>query len=131
MRPGESPAVTSATGGSLALTTHVTAAGFNPLDLLYASVASCVVLSVRIAAQRAGVLAALGDVRAIVSGEKASEAPSRIARFLIEIEIEGEIDAVTKRRLAHEAEADICTVSNTLRSDPVIEGRYVDPPSGG
>jgi uncharacterized OsmC-like protein len=77
------------------------------------------------------VLALRGEVRATVSGEMTPDAPSRVARFLVEIEIEGEIDADTKRRRAHEAETEICTASNTLRGDPVIEGRYLDTQSGG
>jgi hypothetical protein len=50
LRPSQPPAVTSFAGGDLALATQVTAVGFNPLDLFYASLASCIVLSVRIAA---------------------------------------------------------------------------------
>ncbi|TIS71407.1 MAG: OsmC family peroxiredoxin, partial [Mesorhizobium sp.] len=50
--PGGLPAVTTPTGGTVDVVTAVSAPGFNPLDLLYASLAACMVLSARIAATR-------------------------------------------------------------------------------
>jgi len=117
--PGGLPAVTTPTGGALDVVTSASAPGFNPLDLLYASLAACMVLSARIAATRLGVADRLGEMRADVSGEKAKDEPSRVETFSIRLEIEGDLDAATKQRIVEDAET-ICTVSNTLRGAPVL-----------
>ena len=119
MPSGGLPVVTTPTGGSVDVVTGVNAQGFNPLDLLYASVAACMVLSARIAASRLGVAAALGEVRAEVSGEKAKDDPSRVEKISIRLDIAGDLDAATKQRIVDDAEA-ICTVSNTLRTAPEL-----------
>lgn len=112
------PSVTSATGGSLEVVTSVSQAGFSPLDLLYASLSSCLVLSARAAASRLGVLEQLEAVRAHVTGDKAADGPSRIARFNIVIEIDGAIDDATRHAIVEAAENEICTISNTLHAVP-------------
>jgi uncharacterized OsmC-like protein len=117
--PGGLPAVTTPTGGTLDVVTQVSAPGFNPLDLLYASLAACMVLSARIAATRLGVADRLGEVSADVGGEKAKDEPSRVETFTVRLEITGDLDAATKQRILADAE-DICTVSNTLRSAPAL-----------
>ncbi|MEP6563879.1 MAG: OsmC family protein [Mesorhizobium sp.] len=119
LQPGGLPVVTTPTGGSVDVVTAVSAPGFNPLDLLYASVAACMVLSARIAATRLGVAASLGEVRADVSGEKAEGEISRVGRFIITLNIAGDLDEATKRRIVADAET-ICTVSNTLRAAPEL-----------
>ncbi|UVK37872.1 OsmC family protein [Mesorhizobium sp. AR10] len=119
LQPGGLPVVTTPTGGSVDVVTGVSAPGFNPLDLLYASVAACMVLSARIAASRLGVAASLGEVRAEVSGEKAEGEISRIGRFTITLDVQGDLDEATKERIARDAET-ICTVSNTLRTSPEL-----------
>ncbi|AZO31108.1 MULTISPECIES: OsmC family protein [unclassified Mesorhizobium] len=117
--PGGLPAVTTPTGGTVDVVTSVSAPGFNPLDLLYASLAACMVLSARIAATRLGVADRLGEVRAEVSGEKANDEPSRVEKFNIRLEIAGDLDAATRQRIVGDAE-NICTVSNTLRCAPAL-----------
>ncbi|WFP61782.1 OsmC family protein [Mesorhizobium sp. WSM4904] len=117
--PGGLPTVTTPTGGAVDVVTSVSAPGFNPLDLLYASLAACMVLSARIAATRLGVADRLGEVRAQVSGEKAKDEPSRVETFNVRLEIAGDLDAATKRRIVKDAET-ICTVSNTLRGAPQL-----------
>ncbi|TIV71700.1 MAG: OsmC family protein [Mesorhizobium sp.] len=117
--PGGLPVVTTPTGGTVDVVTSVSAPGFNPLDLLYASLAACMVLSARIAATRLGVADRLGEVRADVSGEKAKDDPSRVETFTIRLTIAGDLDAAVKQRIVEDAEA-ICTVSNTLRGAPVL-----------
>ena len=117
--PGGLPMITTPTGGAVDVVTSVSAPGFNPLDLLYASLAGCMVLSARIAATRLGVADRLGEVRAEVGGEKAKDEPSRVETFNIRLEIAGDLDAVTKQRILEDAE-NICTVSNTLRGAPTL-----------
>ncbi|TIP53406.1 MAG: OsmC family protein, partial [Mesorhizobium sp.] len=117
MPPGDLPTVTTPTGGTVDVVTQVSAPGFNPLDLLYASLAACMVLSARIAATRLGVADRLGEVRADVGGEKAKDEPSRLETFNIKLEITGDLDAAMKERILADAE-NICTVSNTLRGAP-------------
>ncbi|WP_281036671.1 MULTISPECIES: OsmC family protein [unclassified Rhizobium] len=110
------PDVMTATGGALTVVTGASEPGFNPIDLLYSSLAACLALSARIAASRMGLLDRFEKVTVDVSGEKADEEPSRIVRFDIRIEIEGDFDEATRTAIAHMAE-DICTVSNTLKGD--------------
>lgn len=117
--PGGLPVVTTPTGGTVDVVTSASAPGFNPLDLLYASLAACMVLSARIAATRLGVADRLGEVRADVSGEKAKDDPSRVETFTIRLTIAGDLGAAVKQRIVEDAEA-ICTVSNTLRSAPAL-----------
>ncbi|PAP98530.1 OsmC family protein [Mesorhizobium mediterraneum] len=119
LSPGSLPVVTTPTGGMVDVVTGVSAPGFNPLDLLYASVAACMVLSARIAATRMGVAASLGEVRADVSGEKAAGDVSRIGQLTITLDISGDLDEATKKRIVEDAET-ICTVSNTLRETPEL-----------
>jgi uncharacterized OsmC-like protein len=113
--PGGLPAVTTPTGGTVGVVTQVSAPGFSPLDLLYASLAACMVLSARIAATRLGVADRLGEVRAEVNGEKAKDEPSRVETFNIRLTITGDLDAATKESILADAE-DICT----LRGAPAL-----------
>lgn len=110
------PQVRSATDGVLAVATRPSESGFNPLDLLYASLSACLVLSARIAASELGVLDRFEGARATVRGEKAPDGPSRIERFLIDIAIDGDLDGAMKEAIVARAE-EICTVSNTLKAD--------------
>ncbi|MDQ6433603.1 OsmC family protein [Mesorhizobium sp. LHD-90] len=126
LRPRQSPVVTSATGGEVTLSSHVSTPGFSPVDLLYGALAGCLVISARAAAAKLGVLEKLGDVEAKVTGRKAAEGLSRVETFHVEIEIGGDIDPAVKKQIAEAAEDEICTVSNTLRGHPSIEALLVD-----
>ncbi|WP_188908484.1 OsmC family protein [Aureimonas endophytica] len=108
------PQVVSATGGEITIKTGASEAGFNPLDLLYASLSACLAMSARIAAGQLGVSDRLTGVAVRVTGEKASEGLSRIARFAIDMEITGDFDTAIRDEIARLAEAEICTVSNTV-----------------
>ncbi len=110
------PDVVTATGGALTVVTGASEPGFNPLDLLYSSLAACLALSARIAASRMAVLDRFEKVTVHVSGEKADVEPSWIVRFDVRIEIKGDFNEATRSGIAHMAE-DICTVSNTLKGD--------------
>ncbi|MCO6180428.1 OsmC family protein [Ciceribacter sp. RN22] len=109
------PHVVSETGGVIDIRTGAAEAGFNPLDLLYASLSACLAMSARIAASRLGVLDRLTSVTVHVTGSKASDEPSRIARFDVVFRIAGDFDEATRDEIARLAEEEICTVSNTIK----------------
>jgi len=109
--------VVSDTGGKLTLNATALEAGFSPLDLLFSAVAGCLVVSARIAAGEMGVLDKFRDARASVHGQKAKQGPSRVTRFDVHFEVEGDFDEATRAALIARAEA-ICTVSNTLKAVP-------------
>lgn len=117
MAAGKLPVITTPTGGTVDIVTSVSQPGFNPLDLIYSSVAACMALSARIAAGKLELRDRLSDLRVEVKGGKAHEGPSRIERFDIAFHFEGDLTDDEKRRIAEMAEQ-ICTVSNTLRGDP-------------
>ncbi len=112
------PHVTSATKGELDIVTSPSQPGFNPLDLLYASLSACLVLSARMAASQMGVLDKITDITADVTGVKATEGLSRVETFNIVFSIKGDLDDETRRKIIHAAEDEICTVSNTIRGNP-------------
>jgi uncharacterized OsmC-like protein len=112
------PHVTTVTGGAIDIVTGPSQPGFNPLDLLYSSLSACLVLSARMAASQLGVLDRLTEVTAVVTGEKATEGLSRVKKFNIAFTIKGDFDEETRQAIAHAAEDEICTVSNTIRSNP-------------
>ncbi|WP_312794431.1 OsmC family protein [Tianweitania sp.] len=114
------PHVVSATGGAIDIKTGASEAGFNPLDLLYASLSACLAISARMAASKLGVLDKLTDVMVEVKGEKAPDEPSRVARFDIDFQIVGDFDDTTRQQIAELAEGSICTVSNTIQSQPAF-----------
>jgi uncharacterized OsmC-like protein len=112
------PHITSATGGALTVVTSPSQPGFNPLDLLYASLSACLTMSARIAASQRGVLDRVTEISAEVTGVKATEGLSRVQTFNIVFTIKGDIDEETRNAIALAAEQDICTVSNTIRGNP-------------
>lgn len=120
MAPGQTPVITTPTGGTVDIVIGVSQPGFNPLDLLYSSVAACMALSLRIAATKMGVSEKLANVTVEVKGKKAEDGLSRVAHFDSVFHIEGDLDEATKHELIEMAET-ICTVSNTLRGEPVFE----------
>lgn len=113
------PSVASRTDGRLDLATGVADPGFNPLDLLFSSLASCLVLSARIAASRLQMLERFGRAEVRVTGEKNDEEPYRIRRLLVEFHLEGEFTPAEKQKIIHLAE-EICTISNTLKTPPEL-----------
>ncbi|MBB5703177.1 putative OsmC-like protein [Ochrobactrum daejeonense] len=117
MAAGKLPVITTPTGGTVEIVTSVSQPGFNPLDLIYSSVAACMALSARIAAGKLELRDRLSDLRVEVKGEKAHEEPSRIERFDIAFHFEGDLTDDEKHRIAKMAKQ-ICTISNTLRGDP-------------
>ncbi|NVP57171.1 OsmC family protein [Mycoplana rhizolycopersici] len=112
------PAIRSRTGGTLDIVTGANQAGFNPLDLLYASLSACLAMSARYVANRIGVLDRLTTIEVTVTGEKAEAGLARVQTFDIAFVIGGSIDAETRRAIVRAAEDEICTVSNTIRGNP-------------
>lgn len=119
LTPAGQPVVSSVTGGRIDVVTRPSEPGFNPLDLLYASLSACLVLSARIAASERGLLGRIERLEATVRGDKAPDGPSRLAGIEATLLIEGDLDDDTRRELRHAAET-ICTISNTLRAPPSI-----------
>ena len=113
------PAIRSATGGELDVVTGPSQPGFNPLDLLLASLAACMSMSARIAAREMGLHEIVERVTASVSGEKAADEPPRFAGFTVILAIDGALDHDQRVALAHRAE-EICTVSNSLAVRPTV-----------
>ncbi len=116
------PQVTSRTGGEVGVVTGASEEGFNPLDLMFASLSACLVLSARIAASKLSLLDRFDGASADVTGEKSSEEPYRIERFIVEITIDGDLTEDERHDIVHMAE-EICTVSNTLKVPPAISLR--------
>ena len=110
----------SATGAVLELSNAASTPGFNPVDLLYASLSACLALSTRIAASELGLFERFESVRVSVSGEKTGSEFSRVETISVRLEIAGMLSDVEKADIAERAER-ICTVSNTLRESPQID----------
>lgn len=113
------PVIKSATGGELEVVTGPTQAGFNPLDLLLASLAACMSMSARIAARDLGFGDHFEGLQVEVTGDKASDEPSRFASLSITMTFQNTLDPHDQARIAHRAE-EICTVSNTLAVRPAV-----------
>ena len=112
----EKPLIRSLTGGELTLENTVSGTGFNAIDLLYASLSACLVMSARIAARKLGLIERISSYEVKVSGEKTEHEPYRITRFNVQFLIAGELSDDERYELAEAAEA-MCTVSNTLKAN--------------
>lgn len=113
------PAIRSMTGGELEIVTGSTQPGFNPLDLLLASLAACMSMSARIAAREFGLAHSFEGVGVAVRGEKAADQPSRFIGFTVEFLFLGALDLEQQQAIAFRAE-EICTVSNSLAARPTL-----------
>lgn len=113
------PVMTSRTGGQTGIVTGASEEGFNPLDLMFASLSACLVLSARIAASKLGLLSRFDGASADVTGEKSSEEPFRVERISVRIRIDGDLTDAERHQIVEMAEG-ICTVSNTLKTPPAI-----------
>ncbi|MFN3506765.1 MAG: OsmC family protein [Allorhizobium sp.] len=111
------PSIRSATGGELQIVTGPAQAGFNPLDLLLASLAACVSMSARIAARELGFSDAFVGLEVDVSGEKSTDEPSHFVSFTVRMTFRGEMPSEQQWMIARRAE-ETCTVSNSLAVHP-------------
>ena len=113
--------VTAHSGASAQLAGLASDLGFTPLELLDAALSGCLVLSVRIAARKRGwgdhPLEARVDV--VVSHEKATDGPSRVAAFTCSFDIEGEFSEAERAALIADAH-EICTVGNTFEHGAIV-----------
>jgi uncharacterized OsmC-like protein len=107
--------VSAASGASATLAYSPSMPGLNPLELLDASLAGCLAISLRMAARQLGLADRLGAVRVEVIGVKAPEPPSRIATQLCRFDIGGDFTAEEKTALRAQAHA-LCTIGHTLES---------------
>jgi uncharacterized OsmC-like protein len=113
------PKIRSMTGGELDIVTGPTQAGFNPLDLLLASLAACMSMSARIAARDLGFTDVFEGLHVEVRGEKAHGEPSRFIAFAVHMIFQGNLDDDQQQAIAHRAD-EICTVSNSLAVRPKL-----------
>lgn len=120
------PAIRSRTGGTLQIATGASEPGFNPIDLLYASLSACMAMSARIAANRLGVMANIRSIAVEVAGDKHEPEPSRVEKLSLTLHVEGDVDEEMKVRILEIAE-EICTVSNTLKTPPRMEAALAAP----
>lgn len=108
------------TGGELDVVTSVSAPGFNPLDLLYSALASCLVLSVNGAVVKLQMVDRFEGVTAHVTGEKAHDGISRVETIRAVIKIAGDYSDAEREAIRSLAK-ELCTVSNTLTVTPNVE----------
>ncbi|MCY1668687.1 OsmC family protein [Rhizobium sp. SL86] len=108
------------TGGTLDVVTSVSDPGFNPLDLLYSSLAACLVLSVKGAVSRLQLMERFEGVSAHVTGEKAHDGPSRVETMHCVIRIGGDYSDEERQDIVRLAK-ELCTVSNTLTYLPSVQ----------
>ena len=94
--------------------------GFSPLDLLYATIAICLALIVRLAAQELGLTSQIDTTNVKVTGHKAKEGKSRLETFQIQISIKGALNFLQQAKISARKE-ELCTVSNTLHSGVKFE----------
>jgi uncharacterized OsmC-like protein len=113
------PAIRSETGGELQIVTGSSEPGFNPLDLLLASLAACMSMSARIAVRELGLAHSFEGVEVTVSGEKTKDGPFRFVAFIVRMDFHGALDLEQQQAIAHRAE-EICTVSNSLAVRPTL-----------
>lgn len=116
--------VTAKAGAVAKLANLASDEGFTPLEFMDAALAGCLVLSVRIAARKLGLLDRLVKVDVEVTHEKAHELPSRVASFTSSFAILGDFSPEERQALISEAHA-ICTVGNTFEHGATI--RDVEP----
>jgi uncharacterized OsmC-like protein len=94
------------------------AQGLSPSDLLLASLATCVSISMRMAGQQMGL--ALGDLTTTAQATKAMDPPNRFARLEVHVQIQDDLGADVASELVRRTKA-LCTISNTLGAEVIID----------
>jgi len=85
-----------------------------PSDLIMAAIASCIGISLEMAAQKMKVDP--GEIHIVIKGSKALELPYRFGSFTVVVDLEKIKDQELATRLLKHAK-EICTVSNTLNAE--------------
>ena len=85
-----------------------------PADLIMASLASCIGISLEMVAEKLRV--DTGTIEVEVTAKKATDLPSRFGSFAATVRLEHIDDEELAARLVRQAK-EICTVSNTLNAD--------------
>ncbi|HEY0008090.1 MAG TPA: OsmC family protein [Tepidisphaeraceae bacterium] len=93
---------------------------FSPTDLLAASLASCMLTTMAIVAQRENV--GLGQVKVTVGKEMTSSGPRRVQRLTVRFDLPAGFEALQRRKLEMAAHA--CPVSKSLHSDVQVETTF-------
>ncbi|MBY5533699.1 OsmC family peroxiredoxin [Rhizobium leguminosarum] len=111
--------------GEIKVVTTQSQPGFNPLDLLYAALSSCLSLSASIAAVQLGVADRIETIEVRVTGERSTEKRSRVEEFHVALSISGDVDRHTREQVGKLA-LEIGTIGNTIRGNPTISMIYDD-----
>ncbi len=88
-----------------------------PSDLIMAALASCIGISLEMAAQEMKVDP--GAIEIVINGEKARDLPHRFSRFDVTVRLDDIEDQDLALRLLDQAKQ-ICTVSNSLNSEVAL-----------
>jgi uncharacterized OsmC-like protein len=100
-------------GGEIRYAVSPSASGFNPLELLSASLAVCTAINLR---KELGALAAGGNAspfEVVVDCVKADDLPSRVERLNLAVSLPEGLTAAAAVGVVKRAEA-ACTIANTL-----------------
>lgn len=111
--------LTTPTGGALDVVTAVAEPGFNPVDLLCASLASCLVLSIKGAVVKLHMLEMFKGTEVSVVAIKAHDGPARVERLEAAVRIGGDFTETQRAEILALAK-DLCTISNTLTQLPLV-----------
>lgn len=93
------------------------AQGLSPSDLMLASLANCLAISIRIAGRPMAI--ELGALSVSAIAFKAPDLPNRFGRFEVDICTECPVDAAKVDELLRRTK-ETCTVSNTLGAEVVV-----------
>lgn len=107
-------AITTEAGHQAVGARNPQAQGMSPSDLLLASLASCVSISMRMAAQQMGLT--LGELNTTAQATKALDPPNRFARLDVEVHSSDPLAPEVVAELVQRTKA-LCTVSNTLGAE--------------
>ena len=88
-----------------------------PSDLIMAALASCICISLEMAAKKMNV--DTGDISIDIRASKALDLPSRFGSFTAVVHLEKLEDSERAARLLKEAK-EMCTVSNTLNAEVAL-----------
>jgi uncharacterized OsmC-like protein len=113
-------------GGEIRYAISPSAPGFNPLELLSASLGICTAINLR---KELGALAGDGNAspfEVIIECVKAQDLPSRVERLEVVVRLPEGIAGAAAVGAVQRAEA-ACTIANTLLASPEITTRIQDP----